>query len=224
MRLLLLSFALAGLPGAPPPAPRFANVDVSTAPEPQAEVRVAADPRSPSHLVAASNSEEPGMRVYRSADGGRTWESAVLPSPPGSAAGACHADPAPAIDGSGNEYVAFIQAAQPCDQGGEHVTIRLAFRAPGDPSWRFWGASAIPEDPRGSFDDNPWLAVDTDPASPYDGRLYLSWFRSVAGRRTAGRRSAGTSAAASAGGTSATARTGDQSRPSPCAASGRIPP
>ena len=111
------------------------------------------------------------------------WQSAVLPSPPGSAAGACHADPAPAIDGSGNEYVAFIQAAQPCDKGGERVTIRIAFRAPGDPSWRFWGASAIPEDPRGSFDDNPWLAVDTDPASPYRGRLYLAWFRSVEGRR-----------------------------------------
>jgi hypothetical protein len=184
MRLLLLPFLVASLAGASAPgAPRFANVDISRAPGPQAEVRIAADPRSPMRLLAASNSEEAGMRVYRSPDGGRTWSSEVLPSPPGSVPAPCHSDPAPAFDASGNEYVAFIQSAQPCDQSGEHVTIRLAFRAPGDAGWRYWGESAVPADPRGSFDDNPWLAADTDPASPYRGRLYLAWFRSVEGHR-----------------------------------------
>jgi hypothetical protein len=123
------------------------------------------------------------MRVYSSSDGGSTWTSDVLPRPPKSVTAPCHADPAPAFDASGNEYVVFIQSAQACDQGGEHVTIRIAVREAGGRSWRYWSESAIQEDPRGSFDDNPWLAADTDPGSPHVGRLYLGWFRSVAGRR-----------------------------------------
>src|SRR5437764_15075258 len=88
----------------------YANVDVSRAPGPQAEVRIAADPRSPSRLLAASNSDDdPGMRVYGSDDAGHTWSSDVLPSPPGSAGAPCHADPAAAIDGEGYEHVAIIQ-------------------------------------------------------------------------------------------------------------------
>src|SRR5438067_2391516 len=56
---------------------RVGNVDVSQAPGPQAEVRVAVDPRQPSRLLAASNSDQdPGMRVYSSSDGGRSWLSA----------------------------------------------------------------------------------------------------------------------------------------------------
>lgn len=181
---LLLPFvvALAGATASAPGVKGIANVNVSRAPGPQAEVRIAADPLDPSHLLAASNSE-PGMRVYGSADGGRTWSSEILPSPPNSAIAPCQSDPAPAIDAAGNEYVAFIQSAQSCDQGGERVTIRVAVRSAGGPAWSYRSESAIPEDPRGSFDDNPWLAVDTDPASPYSGRLYLAWFRSVEGRR-----------------------------------------
>ena len=163
---------------------RVANVDVSQAPGPQAEVRVAVDPHQPSRLLAASNSDEdPGMRVYSSADGGRSWLSAVLPRPAGSPPAPCHADPSPAIDASGNEYVAFMQAAQSCDEGGDHVTLRLAVRLAGEQTWRFWSDSVIPEDAHGSFDDNPWLAVDNGRQSPHLGRLYLAWFRSVADRR-----------------------------------------
>lgn len=174
MRVLLLPVVVASLAGATAPAPGWiANVDVSRAPGPQAEVRIAADPAAPERLLAASNSEEAEMRVYRSPDGGRTWSSEILPGPPGSATAPCRSDPAPAFDASGTEYVAFIQSAQPCEQGGERVTIRLAVRAPGEEGWRYWGESAITEDARGSFDDNPWLAADTDPASPYRGRLYL---------------------------------------------------
>src|SRR5438093_4142645 len=132
VRLLLLPFvvALAGATASAPAVKRIANVNVSRAPGSQAEVRIAADPLAPSHLLAASNSE-PGMRVYGSTDGGRTWSSEILPSPPNSAVGPCQSDPAPAIDAGGNEYVAFIQSAQPCDQGGEHVTMRVAVREAG---------------------------------------------------------------------------------------------
>jgi BNR repeat-like domain len=163
---------------------RVRNVDVSRAAGSQAEVRIAADPRNSSRLLAASNSDsDPGMRVYSSSDGGRSWRSEVLPRPSGSPPMPCHADPAPAIDDSGNEYVTFMQAAESCDEGGEHVTLRLAIRLAGEGSWHYWSQSAIHADERGSFDDNPWLAIDTGADSPHAGRLYLGWFRSVAGRR-----------------------------------------
>src|SRR5205085_10103892 len=95
----------------------------------------------------------------------------------------CDSDPAPAIDGAGTEYVAYIESGEDCDQGGGHVTIRLALRDSGADTWRYSSGSVFPEDSEGSFDDNPWLSADNDPASPYYGRLYLAWFRSVAGRR-----------------------------------------
>jgi hypothetical protein len=165
-------------------AAAYFNVDVSRAAGPQAEIRIAADPSSPTHLLAASNSDDdPGMRVYESLDSGRTWSSDVLPKPPGSAPAPCHADPAPAIDGLGNQYVVYIQSGEDCTQGGEHVMIRLAYREAGKPGWRYWSPSVLPEDPRGSFDDNPWLTADDDPRSRYYGRLYLGWFRSIAEHR-----------------------------------------
>lgn len=96
----------------------IANVDVSRAEGPQAEVRIAAAPSQPSDLLAASNSDnDPGMRVYSSSDAGHTWSSEVLPTPPNSVTAPCHADPATAFDASGNAYVVFIQAAQSCDEG-----------------------------------------------------------------------------------------------------------
>src|SRR6266516_3249834 len=104
LRLQLFLLPLVAASSSPAASPGgLANVDVSRAPGPQAEVRIAADPRSPSHLLAASNSDgDPGMRVYGSSNGGRSWTSEVLPSPPNSTIAPCHADPAPAFDASGN--------------------------------------------------------------------------------------------------------------------------
>ena len=123
------------------------------------------------------------MRAYTSANAGRTWRSEVVSPVPGSGSDPCHADPAPAIGVDGTEYVAFMQATGSCEEGGERVTIRLAIRPPGETAWRYRTQSVLPEVPGGSFDDNPWLAVDSGAASPHRGRLYLAWFRSVGDRR-----------------------------------------
>src|SRR5438067_1909600 len=104
--------------------PSPADVDVSRAASSQAEVRIAADPRNPAILLAASNSEEDAIRVYDSTDAGLSWSSAPLRDfPPGEAA-PCVSDPATAIDDQGNQFVAYIESTQACSAGGDgDVTI-----------------------------------------------------------------------------------------------------
>jgi hypothetical protein len=161
------------------------QVNVSRAPLPQAEVRVVADPNDPQLLLAGSNSEGEGaMRAYSSTDGGASWDSTPVPLPEPPETAPCFSDPAPAIDRRGRELFVFMQSQDPCAAGGDgNVTLRLASRAGPSASWSVAADPVVPPDPSGSFDDNPWLAVDTNATSPHANRAYLAWFRTVGGRR-----------------------------------------
>lgn len=150
------------------------NVNVSHAPLPQSEVRAAVDPSDPSVLLAGSNSNGEGaMRVYGSTDGGATWSSDPLPSPPAPGT-RCAADPAVAIDRHGRQYFLWV-GADPCTP--PTASLFLARRESATAAWTLAREPIVPPLPDGSFDDNPWLAVDTSAASPYADRLYVAWFR-----------------------------------------------
>jgi hypothetical protein len=151
------------------------NVDVSRASLPQSEVRVVADPSNPRVLLAGSNSEGEGsMRAYGSVDGGLTWSSRPLPRPAPDSSGLCIADPAVAIDRQERQYFLFVRA-DPCSK--PESGLFLARRASPTSPWLISQKPVVAPLPAGSFDDNPWLAVDTRPTSPYRDRLYLAWFR-----------------------------------------------
>jgi hypothetical protein len=150
------------------------NVNVSRAPLPQSEVRAAVDPSNPAVLLAGSNSNGEGaMRVYGSTDGGATWTSDPLPSPPAPGT-RCAADPAVAIDRHGRQYFLWI-GADPCFPPS--ASLFFAARQSATAAWALAPAPIVPQLTGGSFDDNPWLAVDTSPASPYADRLYVAWLR-----------------------------------------------
>lgn len=151
------------------------NVDVSRAALPQSEVRVVADPSNPRVLLAGSNSEGEGsMRTYGSLDGGRSWSSRALPTPAPDSSGLCFADPAVAIDRQEHQYFLFVRA-DPCST--PESALLLARRGSPTSPWVISQKPVVAPLPGGSFDDNPWLAVDTAPTSPYRDRLYLAWFR-----------------------------------------------
>ena len=142
--------------------------NISRAPGLQTEVSVAVNPTNPRILVAASNETlEPELRVYSSANGGRTWRSGLIPllNPNTCAWG----DPAVAIASSGRQYVAYTEKSV-CSQGPDLTPyLVVASRAgPGEP----WLRSRVtkPAVPFG-FDDKPAIAVARD------GRVYAAWSR-----------------------------------------------
>jgi hypothetical protein len=150
------------------------QIDVSQTPLTQAEVAVAVDEQEPSVLVAGSNSATGSSLVYGSTDGGATWLARALPSPSGLCS---YGDPALAIDALHRQYYAFLVGG--CVLvGTPQISLALATRASADAAWtsrvlRVPGAT--------SFNDKEAIAVDTSPASPHVGRLYLAWSRLASG-------------------------------------------
>ncbi len=141
-----------------------AQVDVSRARGNQAEVTLAVDPRDSRILLAGSNDLGHRPRTYASADGGKTWRSAPLPTT--SCGGS---DPAVGLDRSGRQYYAFLGYA--CDRPAAGLVVGT--RASAVAAWSF---VTVP----GSRPDKPALAVDTNPASPHVDRVYLAWSERLA--------------------------------------------
>jgi hypothetical protein len=150
------------------------NVNVSRLPGPQTSAAITVDPSDDRNLLAASNSIEEGtMRIYASTDKGRTWRTAMAHPPPAKRLANCSSDPGVAIDGRGRQYYSFVRAV-PCRDGArQHVFVVV--RAGANAEWsRPIRVAALG---RARLDDKPAIAVDTSPASPFRGRVYLAWTR-----------------------------------------------
>ena len=181
--LLVLSAGAAGA--------SFDEVNVSQLRGTQAEVAIAVDPAQPDVLLAASNSIDLQsianlanlMRTYTSADGGATWTVGLGPTaaPYGGKKRCNTGDPAPVIDASGRQYLAFLASA--CFSlesllgiGREFDVARLevASRANAASPWTVAQVYPVRS---ARFDDKPAIAVDRSPTSPHRGRVYVSWTR-----------------------------------------------
>ena len=146
------------------------QVAVSRAQGVQAEVAVAVDPSDPNVLVGGSGTFEPAMRVYASTDGGGTWTSDSLAAP----ADLCgYGDPAVAVGEGGRQFYAFLAGS--CSSGAP-TRVSLAFAARGGPAEE-WSTRLLKIEGSAAFNDKEAIAVDTSPASPHRGRLYLAWSR-----------------------------------------------
>lgn len=130
--------------------------------------------------------------IYTSADGGRTWTNRGLLDDQASWQGRgviSDGDPVlafgPKPDGVGGfsyahgarAYYASL-ATVVAAKGLEYVVVSYS-----DDDGATWSAPVVGTTKTASseFDDKNWLTVDTSPASPYFGRVYLSWteFRSA---------------------------------------------
>lgn len=146
------------------------------------EISVTIDPSNPNRVMAVSmqrafESGKPGITNYGyvSNDGGLNWETKPHPNP----GYRIHGDDAIVF---GNEdwvhhsYIAFksLREERPIDaNNGIFLT-----------SYNYihdqWGDPVPVIDHINTnepFEDKPWLTVDRNPNSPYQGRVYVSWTR-----------------------------------------------
>jgi hypothetical protein len=126
----------------------------------------------------------PTSAFYRSTDNGKTWAGGYLPgfgtlSPPRTSGGDPSLSYGPRRCASGafafscGAVIYYGSLADPVNEfAGEQVTVSRSYddgRTWADPVY------ATNTDNKSNFDDHPWVAVDTSPASPHFGRVYVFW-------------------------------------------------
>jgi len=150
---------------------------------PHNETAVAADPSDPGHIVAGSNDTElpPNGNTtatkavagyYMSLDGGRSWLNGHVPSGKFTQTG----DPTIGFDTRGNVFygvVAFDLGLGGLAIGG---AIQVSRSTDGG---RSFAAPVIVEQSTSAqtFEDKPYLAVDTNAGSRFRDSVYMTWAR-----------------------------------------------
>ena len=145
----------------------------------QVEPDIAMDPNDADNLVAVvqqgrfktGGSADPGFAT--SQDGGRTWTSGNLPGLTRAVGGPFDrgSDPTAAFGPGHVAYASTIDFSfrDKCPSAvGVNVSLDGGLT---------WNDPVFPENDHSCdvFNDKNWLAVDTNPASPFYGRVYLVW-------------------------------------------------
>ncbi len=166
-------------PGAPA-AISLTNVDASNDPAPQNETTVATNPLNVRNIVGGANdyrctlTGDAGAGFYTSMDGGATWSGGLLPgiTPCGGGSYQAAGDPALAVDAAGSFYYAAIDF----DRTTSRSAISVSKSTDGGLTW---GSPTFVTATNNSqiFNDKDYIAVDTHSASPFFGRVYVSWTR-----------------------------------------------
>lgn len=183
------------------------TVNQDTAGAPQNETAIAVDPNNPNRVVAAANDYvtrtwtctingtpcsalgDGYSGTYFSNDGGNTWCCAS--NPDGSSLGTlipgvdhlaggqydAGGDPAVAFDSRGHVYYAglgFDRTAPPSTV----AVNRGTFDGAGNLTWSqptFINQTTAPS----TLNDKEWIAVDSNVASPFRDRVYVTWTRFI---------------------------------------------
>ena len=154
------------------------NVDVSNEDTPQSETSITVNPNTPSILVGGSNEiVRLPMRGYFSSDGGKTWGAVDLPLPPPATTNGTDfgSDPGVAFDTHGNVYysyiVVFFNRSFRSVQGTEMAVAKSSDGGKTWPQVTFFNFNSG----SGKFNDKPYIAVDTNPQSPFRDSVYVAW-------------------------------------------------
>lgn len=153
----------------------MANIQVTFDSDPnnaRSESAVLINPNDPRQIVAASKKFK-NIQTYDftlateySTDGGRTWHASadfVLPAP-----ATVMTDPTLAWDDVGSVYMVGLLGNNPPAWN----TVGMAVYKSTD-GGKTWGAANLIHTSTG--DDKQWAAGDTNPSSPYHGRVYAVW-------------------------------------------------
>lgn len=150
---------------------------------PFAETSIAVDPTDPNHLLVGANDyQSPAISFntklssFVSFDGGTNWTKVSVPS-----SGESSADPSPVFNSKfKSAHIGQVEVRCPqlrylrsfCAYDAAVVTSH-----DGGLSWSARTTVANGSSYLQVLNDKPWLAADNDPASPFYGRLYLTWTR-----------------------------------------------
>jgi hypothetical protein len=154
-------------------AVRVPQVNVSREGSAQDEPTIAASPRDPAVLLAASNDATYGVEAFTSTNDGVSWALSYPATDQG--ANCAEGDPRAVIADDGRELVSYLAA--PCDAPADarssiYVSTRGGPADPWQPTLVAGTADADNDHPKASWDDVA--------ASPYHGRAYLVWDRFTA--------------------------------------------
>jgi hypothetical protein len=182
------------------------TVNQDTAGAPQNETSITVDPNNANRVVAGMNDYAPRAwtctiagtpcsalgdgysGTYFSNDGGQTWccvssdpadLGTLIPGVDHLAGGQYDAggDPSVAFDSQGHVYYAglgFDRTAPPSTVAVNKGTFDNAGNLT-------WGAPTFinPSTSPSTLNDKPWIAVDSNPGSPFRDRVYVTWTRFI---------------------------------------------
>jgi hypothetical protein len=178
------------------------TVNQDNAAAPQNEPAVAVDPNNPNRIVVGMNDYvtrtwsctinnipcsalgDGYSGTYFSNDGGSTWccvatdpqhTGTLIPGVEHLVGGQYDAggDPAVAFDNSGNVYFSGLGF----DRTTPPNTVTVSKGTFDSNGILHWGPPTFvnPTTSPAIFNDKPWIAVDSHPTSPFEGRVYVSW-------------------------------------------------
>ena len=142
-------------------------------PYPNDEPNVAVDPRDPNHVVVSSNDYGSCCDgYYTSFDGGRTWATGNMSTRGPNIVGS---DPISVFDPL-HRTVVHLSINYKLTSGIPAVNGDVVASVSGDGGLT-WKVPTVVGHGRGArlFSDKEDAVVDTDPTSPYYGRIYVTW-------------------------------------------------
>jgi hypothetical protein len=145
---------------------------------PNNEPDIEVDPLDPLHLVASSNDYDSCCDgFYTSFDGGLTWTQGNMSAEDNRRIGS---DPVTVFDPvSGNVIHASLNFLINKDGLAKDGDVVVSISRDGGITWRrpvvVADGEGHDESPTQIFHDKEWIVTDTNPASPFYGRTYVTW-------------------------------------------------
>lgn len=176
-RSFLMSVPLAGSPAL------FFNRDMilddsAGQGEPQNESSIAINPKNPNVIISSAVDYRPGLHVYISTDGGKSWSNKALGLVhPGWQTGN---DPSVGFDANGTCFVVYGGFPDGNNTGESGVYIAKstdngATWTPHVPVIEHVGTMTSDS----AFEDKYYIQIDNSTSSPYKGMMYIPWKRVI---------------------------------------------